>query len=66
MNKPVIRCICNKISFKELKNISVKENVKSLEELKLKVTCANCCEFCVPYINDMLKTGETEFEIKNL
>ena len=38
-------------------------NIRSIEEFrKIKPVAANC-KLCLPYINKMIETGKTEFEI---
>lgn len=60
-NQKINKCICFNKDFIELKNCY--GDCKNAEELKLKAKCCNRCKLCTPYIDLMLKTGKTEFEI---
>lgn len=64
MKYTVNKCICNNISFKDLKEIAVCNNVKNIEELCSFVTVAANCKLCAPYIIKMLESGKTGFEIE--
>lgn len=57
----VNRCICSNISFEKIKDLADKKEFQTIEELQSAEICAvNCC-LCVPYISEMLKTGQTAF-----
>jgi len=59
----VNKCVCNDITFEEMKNIMKENNLKSIEELiKIKSVASNC-KLCLPYIKKMIETGNTKFEI---
>ena len=45
-----------------MKKIMEEKNIFSLEELKKHKVVADNCKLCVPYIEKMLETGQTEFE----
>lgn len=56
-------CICFKKTFTEIKRLSEEENLTSLDSLvSEKNICCKCC-MCQPYIEEMYKTGLTEFPI---
>ena len=57
----VNRCICSNISFEEVKSIAAERDLKSAEELRRNNVCCRHCELCRPYVEEMLKTGETSF-----
>ncbi len=59
----VTRCICYDISFAEVKKIVDEEAITSLEELREKDICCNNCLMCEPYVEMVLETGKTEFEL---
>lgn len=60
------RCICFNTTFKEMKNIMLENNIKTLEELKKIKPVSLNCKICLPYIMKMIETGKTEFsEILN-
>lgn len=59
----VTRCVCFGKKFSELKKIAKKHKVKTLEELQEYVTFGKNCTRCHPYVREMLKTGQTVFEV---
>jgi len=58
----VNRCICSNISFADVKIIAENKSLKTVEELRLNDVCCRHCELCRPYVEEMLKTGETSFK----
>ena len=60
---PVTKCVCENITFKELKQVAKQENISSLAELKDVVQVATGCGLCALYIKQMLRTGQTEFDL---
>lgn len=58
----VTRCVCDDISFKDLKQLCHEEGFKNVHQLSEANICATNCKLCVPYIHKMLKTGKTAFE----
>jgi bacterioferritin-associated ferredoxin len=63
MGYKVDRCICFNTTFEEMKRIMEENNLKTLEELKRVKQVADNCMLCVSYIQKMIETGETEFEL---
>lgn len=59
----VLKCICFDTTFKEMKEIMKKNNLNSIEELRDIKQIADNCKLCLPYIEKMIKTGQTEFEV---
>jgi bacterioferritin-associated ferredoxin len=58
----VTKCVCSDILFSEMKVTADKYDLRSVNELKEYVNIGENCQFCIPYIEKMLKTGETEFK----
>jgi NAD(P)H-nitrite reductase large subunit len=58
----VTNCICHDRSFTELKNYAVEHGITDIEELQKRKMCSCGCQMCAPYVEAMLKTGETAFE----
>jgi bacterioferritin-associated ferredoxin len=58
----VSKCICHKKDFSEVKDYAEANNYSSIKELQADNFCSNSCGLCIPYIELMFKTGETEFE----
>lgn len=61
MRKTVIKCVCHKITFAELKEIAERENIGTAQELIEADYCSNGCTMCQPYVEKMMATGETAF-----
>ncbi len=59
MEKPVRMCACAMVSFRTLKEAGV----ANVQEASERFGCGRSCRTCVPYIERMLETGETEFEV---
>ncbi|MBK6877176.1 MAG: (2Fe-2S)-binding protein [Ignavibacteria bacterium] len=55
------KCICSNITFSEVKEKAMNENVKDIDGLLETIEVAKNCKLCLPYLNEMLKTGQTEF-----
>lgn len=58
----VDRCVCQNITFAELKEIALRLG-NDLESLLSETGCGEGCGMCRPYIEQMLKTGEIEFPV---
>lgn len=58
----VTKCVCSDILFSEMKVTADKYGLKSVEELKEYIEVGENCQFCIPYLEMMFKTGKTEFE----
>ena len=61
MRKTVVMCVCHNITFKDIQNKATQLRLSSVHELKKNKICSNGCQMCVPYVERMLRTGETEF-----
>lgn len=55
------RCICSKVPFRELKEIALTEEVRSLEELQQIREFGVNCQLCHPYVRRMLEDGTVVF-----
>ncbi len=58
----VNRCICHEHTFVEIKEYAEEQGYTNLEDLQIDNFCSNGCRMCAPYVEMVLKTGETEFE----
>ncbi|HCD53236.1 MAG TPA: hypothetical protein DEQ34_12355 [Balneolaceae bacterium] len=58
----VTKCVCKKITFKEIKVYVEEHGVQDVEELRDAGVCSSKCRMCDPYIRLMMETGETEFK----
>ena len=63
LRKPVNRCVCHDVQFSEIKDILDKHHASTIEEIQSYKECAKSCKFCIPYIEKMIQTGETAFEV---
>jgi len=61
MGLKIDKCICSNITFSELRKIAISNNADDINKLQEIVDVAKNCRLCVPYLKEMLKTGETEF-----
>jgi len=58
----VDRCVCHEITFAEIKRIASEKNLNSVKEIEEnRIACTNC-KLCIPYVELVLETGETEFD----
>ena len=57
---PVDRCVCFNVSFAQLKEFA-QAHACGLEGLRERFGCGRGCALCVPYIERMLRTGQTMF-----
>ncbi len=58
----VNRCICQKVSFEQIKEYANEHQITDIKQLQAKEICSTKCHMCVPYVEMVLETGETEFE----
>lgn len=58
----VSKCICHKRDFAEIKAYAEEKGYQTVEELQTDKFCSCSCGLCIPYVELMLKTGDTEFE----
>ena len=56
-------CICEKRHFSELQREAETRGFTTVEQLIEAGVCGTNCQFCVPYVRRMLRTGETSFEV---
>jgi NAD(P)H-nitrite reductase large subunit len=56
---PIRRCVCFQTTFAELKL----RGYQSVTEIATDVGCTTGCGLCRPYIEAMLRTGETAFAV---
>jgi NAD(P)H-nitrite reductase large subunit len=62
MRRRVTRCVCHGISFAAILEIMEDRGIENVRELQERQICSCSCKICIPYIVQMIKTGETSFE----
>lgn len=62
MRGRVTRCVCHGISFAAILEIMEDRGIETVRELQKQQICSCSCKICIPYIEQMIKTGETSFE----
>lgn len=65
MAMSVQSCICHDLSFEHLLLVA-RERELGLEALKRETGCCTSCALCEPYVAEMLRTGQTEFEVMSV
>lgn len=61
-NYLVSKCICHDRTFEEIKEYAKDYNYDHVEDLQADHYCSCSCGLCIPYIELMFETGETEFK----
>lgn len=56
------RCICVGVPFRVLKEQADQAGCSTLEDLQVVADFGTGCGLCKPYVREMLRTGETEFD----
>lgn len=59
----VNRCECSGLSFEEIRSEAERMRVKTVKGLKHRLPMGAYCSACAPFVNQMLKTGQTEFVV---
>lgn len=58
----VNRCICHSRNFSDIKKHAEEKGYTEIKELQAENYCSNSCGLCIPYVEMVLESGETEFE----
>ncbi len=58
----ISRCVCTGMTFAQIKRFADRENIRSMKGLRSRLPMGAYCTACAPYIKQMLKTGQTEFD----
>lgn len=66
MSETVDRCLCSGMSFEEIQAEARRMNVKTVRALKKRLPMGAYCSACAPYLNEMLRTGRTRFELEEV
>ncbi len=57
---PIDRCVCFNVLFSELKQYADSRPCR-YEDMRRRFNCGRGCGLCVPYIRELLRTGQTSF-----
>ena len=57
----ISKCVCFDTTFLEMKKIMKTNDLKNLDELRKIKEVGTNCRLCVPYIEKMIRTGQTVF-----
>jgi bacterioferritin-associated ferredoxin len=55
------RCLCRSITFRELHDQAVCKELRTVEALMGEVDFGSECGLCVPYVREMLRSGQIEY-----
>ncbi len=58
----VTRCICHSRTFEEVLLFARKHNLHSVDELQQHGFCSNSCGLCIPYVEQVLASGQLSFK----
>jgi len=61
---PVSRCVCFRVSFEELLEKAHELDISDVGELRKHIPFGMSCRYCVPYVDEALKTGRTRLPVK--
>lgn len=59
----VTACICHNRTFRELKDLAERCGWTTVEEITAATGCGSGCGLCRPYLEQMLRTGETDIKL---
>jgi bacterioferritin-associated ferredoxin len=57
----VDRCVCTGKTFVELKKIAEEKGSQTVDDLRRHVVFGTGCQLCLPYVDGVIRTGETSF-----
>jgi len=56
------RCDCSGLTFAQMKRKADEMNIRSIKGLRSRLGMGYYCTACVPYLKEMLRSGQTEFD----
>lgn len=59
----VNRCVCENLTFADMKKTADQYHCKTVGELQIRMKFGVNCRLCLPYVEKMLVTGETAFDV---
>ncbi len=61
--RPVRACMCTSLTFRVILGVARDRGYTKVEQLTELLGCGGSCGLCMPYLQRMLETGETEFAV---
>ena len=58
----VYRCVCDDVTFAELKVLAEAKKIRTIQNLQQDRPFGRSCGLCLPYVRRMLQDGSTEFD----
>lgn len=58
-----IKCRCHGVRFSKMKALAEEKQLTTVAELQRHVQFGDNCRRCVPFVRQMLTTGQTEFVV---
>ncbi len=58
----VTRCICHDRTFEEIKEYAREYGYSKISQLQNDRFCSCSCGLCIPYVEIVLESGQTEFQ----
>lgn len=62
----VDRCVCFDKTFADMKKVIDKNKIDSINELRKHFPFGENCGLCMPYVEQVIITGKTSFDVINL
>ena len=59
------RCQCSGMTFDQIKQAAQQMNIRSVKGLRNRLPMGAYCSGCAPFVREMLKTGQTVFEVES-
>ncbi len=58
-----IKCRCHGVRFSKMKELAQQKGLTTVAELQRHLQFGDNCRRCVPFVRQMLETGQTEFVV---
>jgi bacterioferritin-associated ferredoxin len=58
----ITHCVCSGLSFAQIKQHADHHNIRSIKGLRSRLGMGAYCSACAPYLKQMLRSGQTEFD----
>lgn len=60
----VTQCVCYDVQFAALKRLIAETGVRTVEELQQHIEFGENCQLCLPFVQKIFETGQTEFDVE--